>query len=43
MAVERVFGRLIRRVLMAIAVGVFGIVAIYYFTVAGTMASFTRD
>lgn len=38
MAVERVFGRLIRRVLMAIAVGVFGIVAIYYFTVAGTIA-----
>jgi hypothetical protein len=38
MAVDRVFGRLIRRMLMAIAVGVFGIVAIYYFTVAGTIA-----
>jgi hypothetical protein len=38
MAVERVFGRLIRRVLMTIAVGVFGIVAVSYFTVAGTIA-----
>jgi hypothetical protein len=37
-AADHLFGRLIRRSLMALAVAALGIVAIYYFTVAGTIA-----
>ena len=41
-AADHLFGRLIRRALMALAVAALGIVAIYYFTVAGTVALETQ-
>jgi len=42
MATGLLFGRLVRRALAAIAVAALAIVAVYYFTVAGTMALQTQ-
>jgi predicted membrane-bound mannosyltransferase len=37
-AVDHLLGRLIRRALLAAAIAIFAVVAIYHFTVAGTLA-----
>jgi hypothetical protein len=38
LAFDHLFGRILRRALIAFAVAAFGLVAIYYFTAAGTIA-----
>jgi hypothetical protein len=38
MAIEQLFGRLLRRALIALFVGIFALVAVYHFTVAGIIA-----
>ena len=37
-AVDHLLGRLIRRALLVLAIAIFALVAIYHFTVAGTLA-----
>jgi hypothetical protein len=41
-ATHHLFGRLLRRALLALIMAAFAIVAIYYFTAAGTLALETR-
>lgn len=38
LAAERLFGRLVRRALIALIMAAFAIVALYHFTIAGTIA-----
>ena len=38
LAFDHIIGRLFRRMLIALAIAVFSVVAIYYFTTAGTIA-----